>query len=223
MMKIVKSRFMFIVPVIAIIIIGFSVFLPALSYQTDISETIINNFTIALDSTSSVLEDYPTPDPEIDGSNASYTKAVQIVNTGYIDCYVRVRLDFSEEDIQNKTKFSSDGVNYYSVSDYRNHLPSGWIYNSTDGYYYYTPMVKAENWEDYENQFRYDESIGEYFYKNRNIVSASCMTTPLIRYVRTEFAEPKDMRSYDLNVYSESVPFYFGNDYASCWANYLAD
>ena len=210
-----------IISALSICMIGASV-LPAIAYQTDMTDPIYNNFTIALDSTSTVLEKFPDPTPDITGNTASYEKTVQIANTGYIDIYVRVRLDFSDSDIESKTQFSSDGRTYYSVSDYRNHLPSGWTYNSNDGYYYYRNIVYAQDWEKYKDQLVYDETIGEYFYKNnQNPFSANCMTTPLIRYVRTNFANPADMRSYDLNVYSESVPFYFGNDYSSAWMNYL--
>lgn len=204
----------------------FGVVKTAMAYQTDINEPILNPFTIALDSTSTVVEKYPDPTPKPGTDNSiSYEKAAQVGNTGYIDCYVRLRLDFTEDDIKNKSQFSSDGNTWYSVADYSNHLPSGWVYNNSDGYYYYTGIVYAENWEETSKNFNYDKGLGEYFYKsaNQQIVSASCMTTPLMRYVKTIFDSPADMRSYNLNVYSESVPYYFGNDYSQAWQNYLND
>lgn len=188
------------------------------AYLTDAPPVLENNFTIALDSQTSVLEEFP------DVAGPSYEKAVQIANTGFLDAYVRVRLDFTEDDIASKTQYSSDGSNYYSVSDYNQHLPAGWTYNSQDGWYYYTPILSAEGWETQAEDLVYDEAIGEYFYKDgQALKSASCLTTPLVQHVKTNFDSPADMRSYDLIVSSESVPFYFGSNYQEAWTNYLND
>lgn len=207
--------------------------LPAVSgifaYLTDMAEEMWNPFTIALDCTTTVIEKYPIPEeddpntPVPDGTTIDYEKAVQIGNTGYIDCYVRAYIEFSEEDIKNKSKFSHDGTNYYSFHDYINHLPEGWVYNADDGFFYYTPILYAENWEEVSDRLVYDKKHGEWFYpdEEREIISDVCITTPLIRYVKTEFSNPADMRTYDIHVADESVPFYFGNDYASAWRNYL--
>jgi len=194
------------------------------AYLTDTAPTLENNFTIALDSTSTIVEKYPSVTPTISGNSINYEKAVQVGNTGYVDEYIRVRLDFSESDIEKKTKFSWDGKNYYSVNDYKNHLPSGWTYNTTDGYYYYTKIVKADGWSDIAKSLTYDDNLGEFFYKaNQSIIEKSCITPPLIRYVKTDFANPADMRSYNLNVSGESVPFYFGGNYSDAWTNYIKE
>lgn len=196
------------------------------AYLTDMPDVLENNFTIALDSTSTVIEKFEA-DPLIDSehNSASYEKAVQIANTGYLDEYVRVRLTFSEKDIEGKTEFSADGTTYHKVAEYRKqHLPQGWVYNETDGFYYYTEVLEAEGWEDTSKKLEYQENIGEYFYgEGQEILSDSCITVPLIKNVKTTFSEPKDMRSYDLIVDSESVPSYFGADYSSAWSNYLAE
>lgn len=195
---------------------------PALAYLTDVDDPMFNHITIALDSTSTVVEKYPKPTPDMENTIASYEKAVQVANTGYIDEYVRVRMDFTEKDIENKTQFSYDGVNFYSVADYKNHLPNGWTYNTSDGYYYYTPIVYSGDWEEISKNLIYDETIGEYFYDaGDQIMENPIITVPLVRFVKTVFDNPKDMRSYGLNVFSESVPFYFGSDYSSAWTNYL--
>ena len=54
----------------------------AMAYMTDIAETMDNPFTIALDSTSEIVEKYPDPDPDPDGNITSYEKSVQVINTG---------------------------------------------------------------------------------------------------------------------------------------------
>ena len=202
---------------------------PALAYLTDHTDGMLNPFTIALDCTSTIVEKYPIPEkdpyntPVPDGNSISYEKAVQVGNTGYVDEYVRVSLHFSEKDIEGKTQFSSDGTHWYSVAEYREHLPEGWIYNASDQYYYYKPIVYADKWAETAAKLTYDKVLGEYFYpEGQEIIVERCITMPLFRYVRTVFSEAKDMRSYSLHVYNESVPFYFGNDYAQSWDNYLA-
>lgn len=198
---------------------------PVMAYLTDIAEDMDNKFTIALDSTSKVVEKFPDPNPDLsEDSIASYEKAVQVINTGYIDEYVRLRLDFSDSDIESKTKFSYDGQNFYSVEEYRKHLPSGWVYNAEDGYYYYTKILETGDWESVKKTLQYDVSSGQYFYKTgQDILTTNMITVPLIRYVKTEFDSPEDMRSYALNAFSESCPFYFGNDYKGAWDNYLTE
>ena len=79
----------------------------ALAYQTDIADPMLNHFTIALDSTSTVLEYYPENTPKSNGNTIIYTKTVQFGNTGYIDCYIRARMDFSDNDIENKSSMTS--------------------------------------------------------------------------------------------------------------------
>lgn len=224
MKKFIKSGFFLLfVGITATVCITMETVPTVLAYMTDIAERMDNKFTIALDSTSVIVEKYPDPKPGVDDNNiASYEKSVQVANTGYIDEYVRVRLDFTDSDIESKTSFSWDGVNSFSVVDYRNHLPAGWSYNADDGYYYYSKIVQSGDWATIKKNLRYDERSGQYFYKNgQNIMEAAIITTPLIRYVKTVFENPKDMRSYSLNVYSESCPFYFGNDYSTAWQTYL--
>ena len=194
----------------------------ALAYLTDIGDTMENNFTIALGTTTTTVEKYPDPSPKPQGDVISFEKAVQIGNTGQVDVYVRVSLHFSDSDIEGKTKFSSNGRDYYSIAEYRNHLPQGWIYR--DGFYYYKPILYAGDWPTISRNLDYDDDLGEYFYKpnKKDIISGREITTPLVRYVKTVFDSPQDMRSYELSVKEESVPFYLGNDYRSAWANYIA-
>ncbi len=196
-----------------------------LAYQTDIAGPLLNRTTIALDSVSTLVEYYPSVQPEPTGSTNTidYTKLIQVANTGYVDEYIRVKLVFSDSDVESKTSFSSDAANYYPVSAYSSHLPEGWVYNSSDGFYYYTAILEAGDWEEYAKNLTYDESDGQYYYKDTDFYTAPIITTPLVRYMKTVFDGPVDMRSYYLYVYEESVPFYFGSDYADAWENYLAD
>lgn len=196
------------------------------AYLTDVGPTLENNFTIALDPTTTVVEKFPTEVPEIDNNTSlvRFMKLVQIGNTGFIDCYVRVHLNFSEKDIRDKAQFSWDGTNFYSYADYKNHMPAGWMYNGADDAFYYTPILYAGNWTDLSKNLVYDKSIGEYYYKDNdnNVLSSNIITTPLFKYVRVQFDNPRDMRTFAIDVTEESVPFYLGTNYSQAWAAYDA-
>lgn len=196
------------------------------AYLTDVGPTLENNFTIALDPTTTVVEKYPTPDPTIDSNNiVKFMKMVQIGNTGYIDCYVRVRLNFSEKCIRDQAYFSWDGTNFYRYADYKNHLPAGWVYNTSDDCFYYTPILYAGDWAELSKNLVYDKGIGEYFYKDEdnNVLSSNIITTPLLKYVKVQFENGKDMKTFTLDVVEESVPFYLGNNYSQAWQTYDAE
>lgn len=206
------------------------------AYLTDSGSVLENNFTIALDVSHVVVEKFPPPNdaglsqtyPNINGNTASFEKAVQIANTGYVDAYIRVRLDFTDSDVMRKTKFSSDNQNFYTAdpngaagSRYIDHLPDGWVYDMSDGFFYYTKLVEAGDWEEIEKELLFDVSQYRYFYKENNeLIESPIITVPLIRYVSSAFADPKDMRTYGINVIAQSCPFYTGNDYADAWTNY---
>lgn len=196
------------------------------AYLTDTAPVLKNNFTIALDPVTTIVEKFPTKEPEAAGNNAiRFLKAVQIANKGFIDCYVRVRLQFSDTDIRDKSFMSWDGTNYYSYADYKNHLPAGWTYDSSEDCFYYTPILYAGDWTNFSKDFTYDKTSGEYFYKDgdNNIRQNNIITTPLIKYVKIQFSSPNDMRTFQLNAIEESVPFYLGSDYRSAWTNYEND
>lgn len=199
------------------------------AYLTDVGPTLENNFTIALDPTTTVVEKFPTEFPEIedtaDMTLLDFMKVVQIGNTGYIDCYVRVHLNFSDKSIRDKASFSWDGTNFYSYADYKNHMPAGWTYNESDDCFYYTPILYAGDWATLSKNLIYDKTLGEYFYKDddNNILSSNIITTPLIKYVKVTFENPRDMHTFSLDVVEESVPFYLGSDYRQAWATYDAE
>lgn len=233
--KILK-RVLMIVSLVALFMITIFGVKGIRAYFTAIAVVHENNFTIALDVSHVIVEKFPSPDdkglaqvfPSLNGNDASYEKAVQVINTGYVDEYVRVRIDFTDSTVMKKTKFSSDNKNYYSAdpdgaagSRYIDHLPDGWIYNEDDGFFYYTKMLEAGDWENIEKKLVYDVDQFRYFYKgNDKIMENNMITVPLIRYVDTSFLNPKDMGSYGINIIAQSCPFYTGSDYADAWANY---
>ncbi|MBR1527826.1 MAG: hypothetical protein IJ642_00820 [Oscillospiraceae bacterium] len=139
----------------------------------------------------SVVETF-TP-PEQTDDPFKYRKLVKIENTGSIPCYVRVRLEFSNSDVQSYASFSADETDtpaddtFYSAdinaSDpYISHLPKDWVYvkeqgtnEPTAGYYYYTSPVAPES-----------------------------STDVLISWVKMNY-NGNEIQAHDIYVYSESV------------------
>ena len=125
-----------------------------------------------------VVEKFNPPTELKVGAN-TYQKEVQIKNTGNSDTYVRVFCDVSEDSVRDTTSFSSNGTSWYSIGDYRNHLPDNWSYITTGdlaGYYYYTLPVKA-----------------------------GASTTALVKQIKTEFSKEEDIKPYDVIVSAESI------------------
>ena len=92
-------------------------------------------------------ENFNPPSKLVVGDN-TYRKDVKFVNSGHTSAYARVSMTFSDTNVAEITKLSSDGGNtWYSVADFDNHLPNGWAKGSgaLAGYYYYTkPLAKGE-------------------------------------------------------------------------------
>lgn len=192
-----------------------------LAYLTHVGPTLYNNFTIALDTTTTIVEKYPTPDPNLNGLVASFEKAVQVANTGDVDAYVRVKVNFSESELEGKSAFSQDNANWYAVSQYRSHLPANWVYR--DGWYYYNKVLEAGHWDGMKGSFNKDGHFEHTYKGGVGIVANAGITTPLFRYVKTTYDNPADMRGYELLVTQESCPSYYGNDAVSAFASYEAD
>lgn len=91
-----------------------------------------NQITVGRNETK-IEEDFPTPTPIPLEDNPEYQKTVWVTNQpggqgGSVDCYVRVSLSYSNEDIGRAVVLQNlDTVN--------------WKYNTADGYYYYTKVL----------------------------------------------------------------------------------
>jgi len=132
----------------------------------------------------------------------AYRKLVKIKNTGTIPCYIRVRLEFSNSEVQNIASFSAENQKVYDIAPdstafksakikegddyYINNLPDGWVYvweknqqdpTVTQGYYYYTKPVASEK-----------------------------ETSALISWIRMNYEDSSvQIQAHDVYVYSESV------------------
>ena len=148
-----------------------------------------------------VTEAFTVPNQE---QNFAYRKLVKIDNTGSVPCYIRVRMEFSNSDVQEAASFSSENQgedatapdggtfkkaiipdNTTDKTYYVNDLPDGWVYvweenpqdpTVTNGYYYYTEAVPA----------------GE-------------STDALISWVKMDYGGINEIQAHDLYVYAESV------------------
>ena len=169
-----------------------------------------NRFTVGhVDIT--VKETFTPPESLTVGDNV-FQKKVELSNDGPVDSFARCILTFSNYDVRDISKVSSDGgTTWYSIPEFQKHLPSGWAYQengSVPGYYYYTKALAP----------------GE-------------RTTPLITHVKTTFQEKKadtDIsinyvpQDYQIYVYAEGVQEQRkdGSDvyasYTEAWADFAA-
>ena len=169
-----------------------------------------------------VTEAFTVPNQE---QNFAYRKLVKIDNTGSVPCYIRVRMEFSNSDVQKVASFSSANQgeddtapddstfkkaiipdNTTDTTYYVNNLPDNWVYvweenpqdpTVTNGYYYYTEAVPA----------------GE-------------STNALISWVKMDYAGINNIQAHDLYVYAESVQTVDPNsgtaypDWQTAWHNF---
>lgn len=186
-----RKRKQIILPIV--LLLAASVVITAvLAYLTD-NEKHINKITMGKVVTT-ITEEFDPPDPEDfePGNTVQYKKQIQAKNTGTADAYIRIAVEFSDSRAEAESKISIDGNTWYSVADYKNHLPADWVYVNDaslgGAYFYYKKPVKAEQ-------------------KNRlGIVVQQAESTPvLMKYVKTEFSEDDEAYPYDIYVYAEAV------------------
>lgn len=201
-----------------------------LAYLTDIGDAKVNKATIALDPSTKIVEYFPTFQISKDDPTVyNFKKGVQVFNDGYIDAYVRVRIDFTDSDLKNQTLLSWDGKNYYSFNDFCNNVESnGWHYCSADGYFYYKTAISSGDYEKLEDNFMTrDDTTHIFNWKDESHLGtteykgSTMLTTPLIKYVKTTFPSKRTIRNYTIDVQQDAVATYLGDNYASAWASVL--
>lgn len=100
-----------------------------LAYLTSESG-VVNRFNLAYN-TVEVVEEFDPP-AEL-SPNSSFTKKVQVENTGTGDCYVRVFAEFADSDAQAFATIMYGGSQGFNVVD--------WSLNAQDGYWYYSKAL----------------------------------------------------------------------------------
>jgi hypothetical protein len=166
---------------LAVVIIGI------IAYMTD-NEFHVNNLKVKPVKTR-VVENYNPPDLEEyePGNSIQFTKEISAQNTGEADCYIRIRLEFSDAQKAKISRLTWNGQNWYSVEDFHNHLPPNWIYvdeKQLGGpYYYYTKIVHCAR-------------------SNRPAES----TTNLITGVQMDLESTEDITNdFDIFAYAEAI------------------
>lgn len=110
--------------------------------------------------------------------DTTFQKIVKVKNTGNVPCYVRIFADFSDSEIRDIAKFSADGSNFLPVSEYQANLPTGWTYDASTSYYYYTSPIQPDEetpalFHSVQVVFPNEQSIREF----QVIVSADSIQT----------------------------------------------
>jgi len=149
----------------------------------------------------SILEDFEAPEELKQGENV-YKKEIKIKNTGNVDTYVRVFLDFSTGTSRDASFFSSDGTTFTKVDEYT-----------------------VKNW-DYVDEIE-DASLSGYYYYLLPLAPGE-ETTVLLDSVKTVFANAADVEEYEIIVYAESIQThdYDGNeinDAKAAWKKFMEE
>lgn len=171
-------------PVLFLLIAGVICAAGTVAYFSDYDKKI--NTVAVGQVTTEIEEDFPDPTPTPMENNPSYKKEIWVGNysnseKGFnADCYVRMMISYSNDDIGRGVEILGlDTVN--------------WIYNSTDGYYYY-----------------------------RNVVAEGEKTTPLCTGFRINSEKIDDtyknnLSDFEINMYEESVQAEGFEDFESAW------
>lgn len=179
------------------------------AYLSHKASNHVNKFTVG-NVTIDIQEQF-SPPTSMPVGTTTYKKRVVFKNTGKVDAYARANFAFSNKDVADLSMVSSDGgATWYSLADFKTHLPSGWAYKQSgilSGYYYYTSPL-----------------------------APGASTTPLITNVKTTFQAKtadtnqtinKTPRDYDIYVYAEGLQQMKldgskkNTNYATAWTQFL--
>jgi len=123
-------------------------------------------------------EDFPEPESLNKGENV-FKKAVRVKNIGTIDCYVRVRVTFSDKDIEKISQVTCDGSTWEDATVFCNSLPSSWSHDDwvfENGFFYYTKPLGIDKYTPY-----------------------------LTQSIKTTFPDEASIKGFSVDVYAESV------------------
>lgn len=167
-----------------------------------------NKFTFG-NVTAEIVESFSPPARLVTGEN-SYTKKIQVQNGGTVPAYARVWLGFTDVDVENISKVSADnGHTWYTLSEFKSHLPSGWVFGSGDlhGYFYYTSPIQPGS-------------------KTPTLIT-NVKTTFINKTADTNTTINQTVRNYDILVYAETVQQAklngsgLNTSYSTAWQQFL--
>ena len=144
------------------LVLSFGITLAYLNYKVNLT----NTFTIG-ENAIQIIEEFEPPEKL--GPDMSFKKSPTVKNTGNLPCFVRMRADFSD----SKMKDLCEDLDIDTTC---------WIYNDTDGYYYYNQLILP------------DETTKPLF--NKVVIMKN-------KKSGEEITEA-DMRDFDVLIYAES-------------------
>lgn len=164
-----------------------------IAYYTN-SDKNNNEFTVG-DNENKIIETFNPPDNQENGSNR-YLKEVSVQNTGSVDCYVRLYVDFSDSEIMSYSKLSddenlTDTTQFYAADPSAESSFANYLNNKTDGKWIYVSAVD-------------DSTLGGYYYYTVPVAPGK-FTESLFKWVDTTYNSATDIRQYEVLVYSETV------------------
>lgn len=121
------KRIIIIASCVVVAIVGCLSFNLISAYLTD-KDSKVNDLTVGYN-TIQVVEDFDSPKELVPG--LSFKKDVKIENTGKVDCYVRVKSVFTDDDM----------IPYCNI-DYNT---TDWVYNDEDDYWYLIKPVAVND------------------------------------------------------------------------------
>lgn len=214
-----------IVPLLAILIASLGIGV-VFAYFTH-ARKLINKFTVG-NNTITITEEF-TPPKELKQGINTYSKKVQIKNTGTTNAFVRVYAAFSDSDVAATSFIAANKPKNVTVaSDATFDAVTTAMKNA--GY-----KLSSDFWKENgpSNDWIYipedsDENLGGYFYYTKSIAPGKS-TTDLMNTVSTWFKTGQDVKDYEIIVYAESVQTadkdgvtFNDADYQTAWTEYLA-
>lgn len=124
-MDIKRKRLVIILSSVLSLVLFLSAFGITYSFLTD-RDSARNKFSIG--ETITTIDEEFTP-PKVLTPGTSFTKKPRVENLGNLPCYVRMRADFSDNNMQR----------YCDELDINT---TDWKYDSADGYYYYNKLLE---------------------------------------------------------------------------------
>ncbi len=171
-----------------------------------------------------VSEDFVAPDEQ--KTDTKYKKQISAVNTGNINCYTRVYVDFSDDTIRSNSYFSN-GSDIDNEDSYHSAIRD---ITNTDSYVYYNETKNEypnlpKNWIFVPDNSTYDKKLSGYYYYTEPLAPNE-ITTPLFTFIRTKYNDANSIKQYDVIVYAESVQTTDADgkaysDYKTAWNDFL--
>ena len=153
----------------------------------------------------SITETFSEPDKQT--VSDTFTKSVQVKNTGSADCFVRVFLELSDSRLADgKVKLSADGTSFVTWEQFKASPPEDWEFVSCE-----------------------DNALDGNFYYKKTVAPGSS-TPPLISKIKTAYDSVYDISDFEIIVYSETVQtvetdtsgtVYAASDWKTAWSSFL--